>query len=223
MHDSDTVRSRFRAHLYWYAVESFGHEDVNHILCQVVFNAEDHINVVWRNVPLYTQRLWYLVSESAKLKPVILKWLLMIALLQINSGDIQRQNNKLAQCPNTSVPNCCLVITNPNCFWQQLSLCHLLTSDLIVDPPVGSFSHAVELNEGLSDLARLQQEDELLFQLPNVHTRWSWGGMIQKPTSKRFTKNFGFFFNNNLSLEHRAMKCVLWCFSITQIAQLEEL
>lgn len=53
----------------------------------------------------------------------------------------------------------------------------VLNSDLTVDPPEGSFSHAVEFDEDLPDPARLQQKDELLLQLPDVHTRWSCGGM----------------------------------------------
>lgn len=36
------------------------------------------------------------------------------------------------------------------------SCVRLLTSDLTVDPPEGSFGHAVEFDEGLSDPARLQ-------------------------------------------------------------------
>lgn len=47
----------------------------------------------------------------------------------------------------------------------------VLNSDLTVDPPEGSFSHAVEFDEDLPDPARLQQKDELLLQLPDVHTR----------------------------------------------------
>lgn len=44
-----------------------------------------------------------------------------------------------------------------------------MTSDLAVDPPEGSFGHAVEFNKDLSDPARLQGEDKLLLQLPDVH------------------------------------------------------
>lgn len=47
----------------------------------------------------------------------------------------------------------------------------LLTSDLAIDPPEGSFGHAVEFDEDLSDPTRLQGEDELLLQLPDVHAR----------------------------------------------------
>ena len=49
-------------------------------------------------------------------------------------------------------------------------MCLFLTSDLAVDPPEGSFGHAMELNKNLSDPAWLQGEDKLLLQLPDVHT-----------------------------------------------------
>lgn len=51
-----------------------------------------------------------------------------------------------------------------------LTVC-VLTSNLAVDPPEGSFSHAVEFNKDLSDPAWVQGEDKLLLQLSNVHTR----------------------------------------------------
>lgn len=54
------------AHLYGYTVESFGHKYINQVLCQVVFNAEDHINVVRRNFPLQTHRwmYWFAYDKS---------------------------------------------------------------------------------------------------------------------------------------------------------------
>lgn len=44
-----------------------------------------------------------------------------------------------------------------------------LTSDLAVDPPERSLGHAVQFDQGLPDSPGLQQEDELLLQLPDVH------------------------------------------------------
>lgn len=35
-------------------MEAFGHEDVDQVLGEVVFDAQDHIDVVWRNLPLRT-------------------------------------------------------------------------------------------------------------------------------------------------------------------------
>lgn len=45
----------------------------------------------------------------------------------------------------------------------------LLASDLAVDPPERSLGHAVQFDQGLPDSPGLQQEDELLLQLPDVH------------------------------------------------------
>lgn len=41
--------------LYGNAVESFGHEDIHQVFGQVVFDAKNHVDVVWRNLPLYMQ------------------------------------------------------------------------------------------------------------------------------------------------------------------------
>lgn len=43
---------RCTAHLHWYAVESFGHEDVNQVFGQVVFDAQDDVDVVEGYFPL---------------------------------------------------------------------------------------------------------------------------------------------------------------------------
>lgn len=58
-----------------------------------------------------------------------------------------------------------------NTVYSDIGTAFFLTSDLAVDPPEGSFSHAMEFDKDLSDPARFQGEDELLLQLPDAHTR----------------------------------------------------
>lgn len=67
--------------------------------------------------------------------------------------------------------------------YKSVSFCvSFLTSDLTVDPPERSFGYAMQFNQGLSDPAWLQQEDELLLQLPDVHARGScWRGGKNPP------------------------------------------
>lgn len=89
------------AHLYGYTVESFGHKNINQVLCEDVFNAEDHINVVWRNFPLHIDT-----------QMVVFIWLWQILTL----------------------------------FGKNSSCATSLISNLVVDPPVWTLSHAVKLN-----------------------------------------------------------------------------
>lgn len=97
-------------------MESFGHEDVNQVFGQVVFDAQDNIDVIKRHFPLH-------------------------------------KHNQHRKC-HVSIPSTAL---------------HELTSDLAIDPPERPFGHAVQFDQRLPDPPRLQQQDELLLQLPDAH------------------------------------------------------
>ena len=122
----------FHAHLYWNAVESFGHEDVDQVLCQVVFNAEDHVDVVWRNLPLCTQTQRYFSCFCVYSLYII--WIYLSSFTVRSYSDAGRERSS----------------------FRIYDDARLLNSDLTVDPPEGSFSHAVEFDEDLPDPARLQ-------------------------------------------------------------------
>ena len=73
----------------------------------------------------------------------------------------------------------------------------VLTSDLGVDPPEGPLGDAVQFDEDLADPARVQRQDELLFQLAHVHTGRGWEHTTQTSqkddTLKYIVSSWAFF------------------------------
>ncbi len=62
--------------------------------------------------------------------------------------------------------------------WGIMALktsCDLMVfPDLTINPPEGSFGHAMQLDEDLLDVSRIQWQNELLFKLTDIHTGRRW-------------------------------------------------